>query len=575
MKILEYYGLDVTGVEEQYKKVHEMLARDDFRSADVKKLVPTTFFRAKLDYSNRLIFQIRKNGDQRYALVLEVVRGHAYEKSRFLRGVSIDENRVPDVSLTALNDLQHTVTEQVLDDGVSTLPYVNETTKKFHVLDKVLSFDEAQSKIHQIPPPLIIVGSAGSGKTALTLEKLKLVSGDILYVTLSAFLAKNARDLYFANHYENESQNVEFSFPEFLETIQVPHAKEITYFQFKSWFTRHQPFYKFTDAHKLFEEFKGVITGSFVGPTASLTREQYLALGIKQSIFLNQERNSVYDLFEKYLVYLQENGLYDANLLSHQYLSRCKPCYDFVVIDEVQDLTIIQLALILGSLKRKREFLICGDSNQIVHPNFFSWSKVKTLFYLGQCPLDDGSEDQKASRSEEIIHILKTNFRNSDEITQLSNLLLKIKQKRFGSIDRESNYLVTSIPSNRGSIELFREKDSVKKELDEKTRKSAKFAVIVMREEQKVEARKWFRTPLLFSVQEVKGLEYENVILLGFVSSDRSSFSMIAEGITQSDLQGDLIYSRGKDKTDKSSEVYKFFINSLYVAITRAVKNLY
>ncbi|MEI8210027.1 MAG: ankyrin repeat domain-containing protein, partial [Methylococcales bacterium] len=31
----------------------------------------------------------------------------------------------------------------------------------------------------------------------------------------------------------------------------------------------------------------------------------------------------------------------------------------------------------------------------------------------------------------------------------------------------------------------------------------------------------------------------------------------------------------GKDKTDKSLEVYKFYVNALYVAITRAVKNLY
>ncbi|TXK92711.1 hypothetical protein BMR02_16445, partial [Methylococcaceae bacterium HT1] len=29
------------------------------------------------------------------------------------------------------------------------------------------------------------------------------------------------------------------------------------------------------------------------------------------------------------------------------------------------------------------------------------------------------------------------------------------------------------------------------------------------------------------------------------------------------------------DKTDKSLEVYKFYINSLYVALTRAIKNLY
>jgi hypothetical protein len=34
-------------------------------------------------------------------------------------------------------------------------------------------------------------------------------------------------------------------------------------------------------------------------------------------------------------------------------------------------------------------------------------------------------------------------------------------------------------------------------------------------------------------------------------------------------------YSRARDKTDKSLDAYKFYINSLYVAITRAVKSVY
>ncbi|MGK5085033.1 UvrD-helicase domain-containing protein [Bdellovibrionota bacterium FG-1] len=352
------------------------------------------------------------------------------------------------------------------------MQYINPASPRFHVLDKPLSFDEAQAEVYRLPSPLILIGSAGSGKTALTLEKMKQISGDVLYVTLSAFLAKNARDLYFSHAYENERQNVEFlSFREFLETIQVPPGEEMTYARFRDWFSRHQSFYKFTDAHKLFEEFKGVMTGSAITERAWLSREQYLGLGVKQSIFLSQERAQVYDLFEKYLKFMGECGFFDANIVSHEYLSRLEPRYDFAVVDEVQDLTPVQLALLLRSLKRPGEFLLCGDSNQIVHPNFFSWSKVKSLFHA----------DESIPGASEIIHMLRTNFRNSEEVTRISNRLLKAKQKRFGSIDRESNYLVTSIPGSPGTVELLLDKDSVKRELDEKTRKSAKVAVLVMR----------------------------------------------------------------------------------------------
>lgn len=111
------------------------------------------------------------------------------------------------------------------------------------------------------------------------------------------------------------------------------------------------------------------------------TREEYLALGVKQSIFLEGERPKVYDLFEKYCAFLEAEGLFDPNLVAHDYLARVEPCYDFVVVDEVQDVTTVQLYLILKMLRTGGAFLLSGNSNQIVHPNFFSWSSVKSLFF--------------------------------------------------------------------------------------------------------------------------------------------------------------------------------------------------
>jgi hypothetical protein len=67
--------------------------------------------------------------------------------------------------------------------------YVNQKLRHFHLLDRILSFDDAQNEVFGLRPPLILVGSAGSGKTVLTLEKLKQLSGDVLYVTLSPYLA--------------------------------------------------------------------------------------------------------------------------------------------------------------------------------------------------------------------------------------------------------------------------------------------------------------------------------------------------------------------------------------------------
>jgi hypothetical protein len=131
------------------------------------------------------------------------------------------------------------------------------------------------------------------------------------------------------------------------------------------------------------------------------------------------------------------------------------------------------------------------------------------------------------------------------------------------------------MPGEPGEVVFLEDADAVKADLNRRTGQSTHFAVIVMREEDKEAARAFFRTPLLFSVHEAKGLEYENVILLNFISGQPARFEEIARGIDAADLDGELAYGRGKDKADKSLEIFKFYVNALYVAITRAIRRVY
>jgi superfamily I DNA/RNA helicase len=276
------------------------------------------------------------------------------------------------------------------------------------------------------------------------------------------------------------------------------------------------------------------------------------------------ERNQVYDIFEKYVVSLEENKLYDTNLISFDYLTYAKAKYDFIVVDEIQDFTPVQLFFILKTLKIQQQFILCGDSNQIVHPNFFSWSKIKSLFY-----------NQATDYPVEIIRILNKNYRNAPNVTAIANKILKAKNLRFGSIDKESNYLVESQSTTMGEVYCLFENDAIRQEINKKTHKSTRFAVIVLRDDLKEKASQYFQTPLIFSIHEAKGLEYDNVILYNFISSDEKSFRDVAHGVKADELNKELVYGRVKDKTDRSLEIYKFFINALYVAVTRAIKNVY
>ena len=370
--ILHYADLDYSGLKTKFDKTVTALANGDFKSADVKKMQNTGYYRAKLDETNRLLFCPIKYQDKTYLLMLEVIKNHHYEKSRFLSGAVIDEEKFIDVA--------H-VSDSEISDGYA-LKYLREG-RSVHLLDKFIIFDDDQTSVMNYPLPLIIIGSAGSGKTSVTLEKLKHLTGHCLYISLSSYLVAHSRKTYYANNYDNEHQTVEFlSFSELLETIKIPAGNEINANVFMRWFASQLGSKLVKDGRKLYEEISGVITGSDAS-VPYLSKAQYLSLGVKQSIYLTEQKPAVYQYFEKYIKFLAETKQYDTNILATEYQTLITPIYDAIVIDEVQDFTNSQLALVLKALKLKGQFLLCGDANQIVHPNFFSWSKLKSYFYVG------------------------------------------------------------------------------------------------------------------------------------------------------------------------------------------------
>lgn len=551
---LRYFNeLDTKAVEKKYNAVLKQLSAGDFKSAEVKKMANTGYYRARLDIKDRLLFSIARFNGSVFILILELIQNHDYANSRFLRGAVL-----PDESQFTLI----TKPEEVEKD-IKELSFINSKQKYFHYLNKIISFDDIQQSIFNLNPPLIIIGSAGSGKTVLLLEKLKQLSGSILYVSLSNYLVENARKLYYSKEYENAASEVDFlSYHQYIESWKIPKGKEVNFKLFEGWFNKHTQYSKHIDSHRIYEEFKGVISGSPVH-TAYLSKEEYLNLGIKQSIFTSDKRDVVYTIYLKYLDWLKESNLFDINLVSFEHLSLINKKYDYLVVDEVQDLTGVQLNALMKSLNTPGNFILTGDSNQIVHPNFFSWSKIKSYFYT------QGQVDGQ-------IQVLQTNYRNSKQVVDLSNKLLKIKNTRFGSIDRESNYLINTISEQRGEVVLLNNDDKIKNELNNKTQNSTHYAVIVSDNQYKEQARKYFKTPLVFSVQEAKGLEYENVILLNFISAHPAAFNEIINGVKPEDLNVETLnYSRAANKEDKDGEVYKFFINSFYVAITRSIQNIY
>ena len=164
MQVLLYNELNPQAIQ-GFAKWQKFMEADDLKSADVKK-IGDNLYRARLNRTDRLLLAFHHYQGQRYALVLEYLKNHDYAGSRFLRGVAqLDEEAIP-------------LLESVPED-MPALAYVNPQHPRFNLLDKIIAFDDVQQAIYQLTPPLVIIGSAGSGKTALTLEKMKAVAGEL------------------------------------------------------------------------------------------------------------------------------------------------------------------------------------------------------------------------------------------------------------------------------------------------------------------------------------------------------------------------------------------------------------
>ncbi|WP_198926358.1 hypothetical protein, partial [Acidithiobacillus thiooxidans] len=338
LRILTYTGFSAHGVERSYAKVAKALTQGDFRAAQVKKLQHVTYgklYRARLNDADRLLFSLVRHEEETALLMLEVIRQHNYAGSRFLRGAEVLSEKMQEADLNEARK------------DAAPLRYLPESRTAIHILDKPLSFDDTQAALFAAPAPLILVDGAGSGKTALLLEKLKTIPEDVLYITHSAYLAEHAKELFYAHDFVREDQEVAFlSYREYLETWRIPSGREAQWRDFAQWFARIRQNYKGIEAHQAFEEIRGVIAARAEGIMDVAT---YRQLGIRQSIFTPAQHDQVYELFERYQDWLSRTGLYDLNLVAQAWKPLVSPRYDFVVIDEVQDLTPVQLSLILAA----------------------------------------------------------------------------------------------------------------------------------------------------------------------------------------------------------------------------------
>jgi hypothetical protein len=319
-----------------------------------------------------------------------------------------------------------------------------------------------------------------------------------------------------------------------------------------------------------------------------LTYDEYTNLvGRKAQLegLLRQDYERIYRVFEVYQKYLAENGAWDDQDLVREVLARIvEPPSNYTAIfcDESQDFTRLELTFILRlSLFSRYDlskvihtqtlpFAFAGDPFQSINPSGFSWRQMGEIFYKA-------FEDEFGAITDKIrlnpLKDLNYNYRSSENIVRLSNTILLWRNYLFGSEITPQTYwgkkddnliepfkfvlgpsshseedllkilekVFIIVPCDEGGDQQFVDEDDLLKKLPRDERGY---------------------TNNVYSASRAKGLDFPKVVLYKFGGSKYFPEYLWGKNRAEQDLP------------EISILMQQYYINKLYVALTRAMKGL-
>ncbi|CAM6125858.1 unnamed protein product [Calypogeia fissa] len=406
---------------------------------------------------------------------------------------------------------------------------------------------------------------------------------------------------------------------------------EVTFEHFVSFYWPHfsQDLIKHFDSSVVFTEIMSFIKGSLEAlhtQSGRLTREEYLSLAVKRtSTFDERQRNSIYNIFQLYEKRKAVRNEYDiADCCSHLYAQMRLGNYvglkfHYVYVDEVQDLTMAQIALFKYVCSNIAEgYVFAGDTAQTIARGVsFRFQDIRHLFYkeflergdssletshrTGQRALEDNYEkpfDQTSSKRGKgaaekpphmpELHHLSHNFRTHVGIVNMANSIVQLLYNFFPNtvdklnpessliqgetpifLEREDNHeFVTSLfghggVAGGGGCDFGAEQVILVRDLATKHHITEKLG----------------KRGLVMTVLECKGLEFQDVLLYNFFSDSlfgrnwRVIYSYMADNSTLENQNGRTMSFPQFDV--QKHNLLMSELKQLYVVVTRARQRLW
>ncbi len=289
-------------------------------------------------------------------------------------------------------------------------------------------------------------------------------------------------------------------------------------------------------------EIKSFIKGSINSVTKKeghLSRETYKLLGKKIASNYKDKREEIYDLFIQYDNYLKhhsEEDIFDecdliASLYTRLNSAKTLPwSIHGVYVDEVQDFTQAELAILLKVCRNPNNLFLTGDTAQsIMRGISFRFKELKYLFHFAKKQTESRARAPTITMPD--IKKLEINFRSHTGILKLAASIIDLMKRFFSSS-------FDSLPEDEGMFEGPKPKildscmvSDLALVMRSNKRESsviefgAHQVIIVQSEEAKKNIPDVLKAGIVLTVFEAKGLEFDDVLLYDFFKYSQVSIS--------------------------------------------------
>ncbi|PIA31055.1 hypothetical protein AQUCO_05300110v1 [Aquilegia coerulea] len=429
-----------------------------------------------------------------------------------------------------------------------------------------------------------------------------------LVVTFQKFLMmldRSMDDSYFDRFHEVKELSFGRSGTSSSAALQVfIRTKEVTFDCFNSFYWPHfnSQWTKKLDASTVFTEIISHIKGGLRAGKVfegKLNRDDYVSLAENRVSSINRDRREkIYDIFLDYEKKKMQNGHFDladfVNDLHHRLRFGCYggELMDFVYIDEVQDLTMRQIALFKYVCKNIDEgYVFSGDTAQTIARGIdFRFQDIKSLFYdeflLGSgIDAKDTINGKDQPFVSDIFH-LDQNFRTHAGVLSLSESVLDLLYRYFPlSVDilspetsliyGEAPVLLESGTDENAIVTIFGNSGINSGNM---IGFGAEQVILVRDECARTEISDYVgKQALVLTILECKGLEFQDVLLYNFFGTSplKKQWRVVYEYMNEHNLLDPTSPQSFPSFDEAKHTILCSELKQLYVAITRTRQRLW